>query len=177
MKYHTVEIQLNDGDDVNIIRMTTAPFDIWLKLDGLDYEYRSAADLLKIGEVESSSDLSTKGIEVSLSGIDVAYQGVIENQGFLKAPLDVMLVELKGNSNEISSYSYFHRGYCDTPVTTLDYSGGTITIGVQTESVFRDLDKTPSLMRCSFSTHQTRHSGDKFFQYVQDTPVEEIWRT
>lgn len=168
-----LELDLTASPSGNIVRLCNAAYDIvW---NG--YNYQATGDLLKIDGLESTADLTTKGTTVTLQGVDPAYQNAIDTNGFLNAPIDILLAEVADGSNIANTASYWHRGFCDSPATVVDYSSGTITIAVDTQSVFKRLDQTPNLMRTSQANHQAHHSGDKFFEYVANTPTKEIWRT
>ena len=148
-----------------------------------DVEYPSgtiwtaAGDLLAIGEIESNYELITEGIEVTLSGINQAYQSIIEQNGFRHAPVDVWLATLQTGNNIVDSAKYYHRGFAGNPVTDIDESSGTITISCETESAFKSLDRSSQLMTNSIAHHQSLHTGDRFYKYVADSSLnEEVWR-
>lgn len=158
-------------------RLCSAPFDVIHN----GYEYVAVGDLLGIEDVKETAELVSSGIGITLSGIDPAYRYEIDNAGFKKAPIEILRCELpdEAEDNIIPSNNaiVYHRGTCDTPVTKIDYSTGTMTIELQTESIFGSLVKTPDLCRTSQSSHESRHPGDQFFKYVADTSQKEIWRT
>ncbi|MBE5156671.1 hypothetical protein HJ044_04875 [Vibrio parahaemolyticus] len=158
-------------------RLCSAPYDVIHN----GYEYVAVGDLLAIEEIKESAELSSVGIGITLSGIDPAYRYEIDNAAFKKAPIEVLLCELSDDAEDniipSSNAIVYHRGTCDTPVTKIDYSVGTMTIELQTESIFGSLVKTPDLCRTSQSSHESRHPGDQFFKYVASSAQEEIWRT
>lgn len=168
-----VELDLSNAPSGNVIRMTNAPYDIiW---NG--YQFIGNGDLLQIDGLETTADLTTIGTTVTLQGVDPAFQQQIDANGFLNAPIDILLADVPEGANIASSAAYWHRGFCDTPATVVDYQNSTITIGVETQSIFKQLENVPDLMRTSQTNHQAYHDGDRFFEFVADTPVEEIWRT
>lgn len=168
-----LELDLSNAPSGNIIRLSNAPYDIiW---NG--YTFAGNGSLLQIDGLDSSADLTTVGTTVTLQGVDPAFQQQIDANGFLNAPIDILLAEIPDGTNIASSAAYWHRGFCDTPATVVDYENSTITIGVETQSIFKQLDMVPNLMRTSQTNHQAHHNGDRFFEYVADTPTEEIWRT
>lgn len=173
MQVVLLELDLTNAPSGSIVRLTTAPFDvIW---NG--YTFQASGDLLQIDGLDTTADLTTIGTVVTLQGVDPSFQIEIENSGFLKAPIDLLIADIPEGTNIATTASYWHRGYCDTPATTVDYENETITIGVETQSIFQSLDRVPDLMRTSQSNHQAHHNGDRFFEYVADTPVEETWRS
>ncbi|MCV5216305.1 hypothetical protein OFC53_34280, partial [Escherichia coli] len=80
------------------------------------------------------------GLEITLSGINQAYQAIIERHGFRNAPIDVLLATLPENTNVVSSAKYYHRGFAMTPVTEFDESTGSITVAFETQSAFKNLE-------------------------------------
>lgn len=154
-------------------RLTSSPIDL---IYGGNL-YTASGDLIGIGDTENSVELSSKGITISLSGIDPSYQDAIEAHAFLNAPVRVDLAFTPEGTNVVQKVVAYHRGTADTPQTSVDYENGEITIALSTYSLFGSLDKTPSLSRSSFSTHQARHSGDLFYQYAGDSQLgEETWQ-
>jgi len=111
-----------------------------------------------------------------MSGLDPAFLAEIDSGAYLRAPVDVYIANVPDGTNTVASYSFFHRGYCDTPITGLDYTSNKLTVEIEAFNVFTDIDKTPSLMRSSLSSHASIHAGDKFFQYVADIAITEIWK-
>ena len=158
---------------VTPFRLTSAPFDVTYN----GHTWTAAGDLLSIGSHESNYELITSGVEIRLSGVNTAYQPIIEQNGFRNAPVDILLTKLPTNSNAATSAIYYHRGFAGTPVTEFDESSGSISIIFETQSIFKSLDRTNKLMTTSVSHHQSLHTGDTFFQYTADTGIgEETWR-
>ncbi|HCG5955137.1 TPA: hypothetical protein NJ081_003599 [Vibrio parahaemolyticus] len=173
-----VSIDLTETIEGGVVqRLCSAPFDVVHN----GYQYTAVGDLLAIEEVKESAELASIGVGITLSGIDPAYRHEIDNAAFKKAPVEILRCELPDDAedNIIPSQNavVFHRGTCDTPVTKVDYTKGTMTIELQTESVFGSLVKTPDLCRTSQASHESRHPGDEFFKYVASSAQEEIWRS
>jgi len=168
-----VELRLNDGSGgFNIIRLATSPFDVILNTD----VYIGSGDLLDISDTETTNEISKSGLTVALGGIDISYQAELDSDGFIRAPIDILIAEVPDNSNVVSTYTYYHRGYCDTPATKVDYKAGNITLSVETTNVFTDIDRKPDLLRCSVASHSSRHPGDKFFEFTADVDIDEVWK-
>lgn len=168
-----LEIRLKDGvGGFNAFRVTTAPYDI--EYNG--NTFTATGDLLNIEELEEGTELTTRGLTITLNGVDPAYQAEMQGNGFVRAPVDVLLATVPEGTNVPSSISFFHRGYCDSPMTEVDYENGLMTVQVETNSIFTDLDRKPDLLRCSMASHQTRHPGDRFFEFTSDVDLEEIWK-
>ncbi|CAH6913621.1 conserved hypothetical protein [Vibrio chagasii] len=166
-----------------IIRLTNAPF--VLNYDG--YDYQATGDLISIGEYETTYELTTQGVEVTLSGVDPSYLGIMNEQGaFLRAPIDIMIGSVPDGdyiqgANIVQSASYYHRGYADTPRTEFNEETGEVTLSFETQSAFGDLDRSPDLMGCNYANHSSRHVQnkvpDQFFKYSSNVSFgEEVWK-
>ena len=172
MKCTLIELQLHDGSGgFDILRITTAPFDVQLNGN----MYTSTGDLLSISSSEESDQMSKTGLTLQMNGINISFQAQLDNGGFIRAPIDIIHADVPEGTNVATSYLYYHRGYCDTPVSAIDYESGTISLAMETTNIFIDIDKTPSLLRSSLSNHRARHPGDLFFQYTADVDIEETW--
>ena len=163
----------SSGGPVTSIRYTSAPFHVWHG----GFQWYAAGNLLTIGSHESNYELVTDGLALSISGIDPSLQPIIDQYGFRNAPVDVLLATLPDNSDTVISAKFYHRGFAGSPVTEIDEDAGTITIGFETTSVFKNLDKNSQLMTTSIAHHQAHHPDDMFFQYTADSGIgEETWR-
>jgi len=168
-----VHLQLNDFNGGLIhYRLSTSQFDVILNGD----VYSATGDVLKIDTTEDTGEVSKTGLTISLSGIDPAIQADIDAGSFVRAPIDIYIADVPDGSDTVSSYNFYHRGYCDTPITEMDYNSGTISIQLETTNVFTDIDKIPNLLRSSLASHSSRHANDKFFEYVADIDITEIWK-
>ena len=154
---------------VTPFRLTSAPFDVTYS----GYTWTAAGDLLKLGQQETNYELITDGIEIVLSGVNAAYQSIIEQHGFRNAPVDIWTASLESTGNAVTAAKYYHRGFAGSPVTEFDEGSGTISVIFETQSAFRSLDRNSQLMTTSLAHHQSLHTGDLFFQYGADTGLEE----
>lgn len=173
MKCLLVRLKLHDGNGgFNQLLLSTAPFDVVLDGD----VFVGSGDLLQIEKSESTNEISKTGTTIQLNGIDPVYQADISNGGFIRAPIDILVANVPEGTNVVDMYTFHHRGYCDTPAMELDHETGTLSVGVETNNVFIDIDRVPDLLRCSMATHASRHAGDKFFEYTADVDLEEVWK-
>lgn len=174
-----LKLDLTNAPSGNIHRYCTAMHDV---LYG-GYLWKAVGNLLKIDDIEQTVEIATLGTTVTLSGIEIEYQNELDNNGFVNAPITIYSAELGDNTNVVNSVTILHSGRCNTPSTDIDYATNTITLAVATESIWGDLDKTPSLARCSFSSHSSQHRTDingamvpdETFKYVASTTTEEKW--
>lgn len=163
------------GTDGEVVRLCTAAHNV--TYDGS--EYMAVGDLLKIDELSEEAALITKGTTITLNGIDPSYRQEIDRNAFKFAPIDLLIGVLPIGMNTVTNAQYWHRGTCDSPNTVIDYSAEVeqLVIQVSTNSVFGNLDKTPSLTRCSQSSHEATHNGDKIFSFVASASLgEELWK-
>lgn len=166
----------NTGDDGKYVRLCTASHDVIYN----GFTYTAVGDLLKIDKLDEEADLITKGTILTLNGIDPSYRAEIDRNAFKFAPIDILIGVLPEGSAEVSDAQYWHRGTCDSPNTVIDYSGEVeqLVIEVSTTSIFGNLNATPSLTRCSQSSHEATHNGDKIFSFVAASSLgEELWKT
>ena len=183
-----LEIRLTDNTDpnapsINPVRFTNAPFDV---IDNNDQNitYLAAGDLLGIGDFENTYELITDGLEISLSGVNPAYQSIINLNGFNDAPIDIWLAQISPDTNQIINKVFYHRGFAGTPVTEHNETDGTIIISMQTRSAFKSLGRASLLMTTSVAHHQAltadntgTYSSDLFYQYSADVGLgDEIWK-
>ena len=173
MQCTILNFKLNDGNGgFQTLSLTTAPFDV--VLNGVTAS--STGDVLGISDSESSGDVNKIGIVITASGIDPTFQASLDGGGFIRAPVDVLICNIPEGTNVVDYYTVYHRGYCDTPMTTVDYETGKLSIALETNNVFIDIDKIPRLLRSSLASHSSRHAGDLFYQYTADVNVEETWK-
>lgn len=173
MKCILLELRLNDGNGgYNAFRITSAPFDIIYN----GSTFTATGELLDIDKLEESTELTTRGLTITLNGIDPSYRQEIESNGFIKAPIDILLANVPDGTNVPNVATFYHRGYADSPYVDTDLERGVMTLQVETKSIFTDIDRVADLMRCSMASHQSRHSGDRFFEYTADVDIEEIWK-
>ncbi len=168
-----VQIKIKDGlGGFQYYRINTSPYDVVFDSN----TFTSAGEILSIGDYEELTEVDKTGLDIQLSGIDPAIQADIDSGAFIRAPIDIIIAYVPDGDNVVSTYAYHHRGYCDSPITKIDYESNTVTLNIETTNVFTDIDREPDLNRSSMATHSARHNGDKFFQYTADGETEETWR-
>lgn len=166
-----LELDLTDVTG-EVMRLTDAPYD--LTYDG--YSYKAFGSLLSIGKITNENTLSSKELEIVLSGITMDFQESVNNNLFRRKSIIIRKVFVPEGSNEVQDAKIYYRGLTSTPETDINYQDGYLALKVSCKSIF-DLDKTPSLMRSNNATHQAYHNGDKFFQYAtQDMKDDVMWR-
>ena len=120
--------------------------------------YTATGTLLGISGVEEASDLSAKGINLTLSGVDPQLVSIALQEPYQNRPVTVSL----GSGNQtIQVFS----GFMD--VMTISDSGDTCEISISCESILITLDRITPL-RYTQEIQQARYTGDTFFSYVAD---------
>ncbi len=161
------------------VRLTNAPFDVEMGGE----MFIAAGDLLGVGDFNRSYELIVDGLDITLSGVNAAYQNLVNSGGFKRAPIDIWLAQVPEGSNVVQSAVYYHRGFMGTPMTEHDETNGSITVSSRTESAFKSLDRVATLMTNSLAHHQSLTNDpngvrpkDLFFQYTASTGFgEEQW--
>ena len=120
--------------------------------------YTGTGTLLGISGVEEASDLSAKGINLTLSGVDPTLVSVALQEPYQNRPV---VVHLGSGNNMFQVFS----GFMD--IMTISDSGDTCEISIQCESILITLDRTAPL-RYTQEIQQGRYAGDTFFSYVAD---------
>ena len=165
-----IQIKTKDNNNTPVYyRVCTSSHDVVFQGD----TYLAIGDIVNIDNNEATAELNKTGTTVTVGGIDPAFQAELDSGGFIRAPIDIIIADVPDNDNVVSTYSYYHRGYCDTPVTTLDFNSGTITMTIETANIFVNLDLKSTLLGSSISNHSSRHQGDKFFEYSANVDMEE----
>ena len=167
-----IAIDLSDVEGINqIVALTDAPFDITYQ----GTTYRAFGSLLKIDRVSIENTLNNKSMKVTLSGIDTNLVTLINSTAFRNKSVTITKCYVPEETNAVSSSEVYYRGVTDTPEYTVNYSQGFMTLGIVCKSVY-DLSQKPSLSRSNNATHQLYHTGDLFFQYANNSVLDdELW--
>lgn len=120
--------------------------------------YTGTGTLLGISGVAEASDLSAKGIDLTLSGVDSSLVSIALQEPYQNRPVRVYL----GSDNNVLQV---FSGFMD--IMTISDNGTTCEISVSCESILITLDRITPL-RYTQEIQQARYSGDTFFSYVTD---------
>ncbi|BCV28478.1 baseplate hub domain-containing protein [Shewanella algae] len=165
-----VKVLMNNG---NTVALTDAPFDVIVA----GKHYQSVGEVLEISEAETTAELATQSITVSLNGLSTLGEVTATEDLLLNAPIDVLLADIPDGGNSTNNFTYYHRGYCGE--VQFSNSNETYVAAIETQSVFKQLDKKASLMQTNTSSHQAMHDGDLFYQYAVEAGLgtnEETWK-
>ncbi|NDO73082.1 baseplate hub domain-containing protein [Shewanella sp. SE1] len=160
-------------NDRTTIALTNAPYDV----NVAGKSYQSVGEILEISEAKNTQELATQGVTISLNGLSTI-NDIVGRDALLNAPIDILIADIPDGSDSTNNFSYYHRGYCGEVQFAVENNG--YVASVETQSVFKQLDKKASLMETNTATHQTQHSGDLFYQYAVEAGLgtnEETWKS
>ena len=133
--------------------------------------YIGAGSLLSIGAAEESSDLSSQGMTITVSGMNKAVLDLALTENYQNRFLTVFLGYLMGGSNEVAGTFTLFKGRM-TAMTVNDTPQGA-TISIDAENRLVDLER-PSNFRYTKESQNFLHSGDTFFNRVASLQDKEI---
>ena len=167
------------ADEQAIFIAVKAEFDsgdvrVWSGVDDLTINsetYTGAGDLLAIGEIEEDIDLSSKGISISLSGMDTTVLNVALTESYQNRFVTIFLGYVMGGTNEVAGVVTLFKGRITT-LTVNDNPAGA-TISIDAESRLIDLER-PSNLRYTKESQNFLHSGDTGFNRIASIQDKEI---
>ena len=147
---------------------------VWSGVDDLTINsetYTGAGDLLAIGEIEEDIDLSSKGISISLSGMDTTVLNIALTESYQNRFVTIFLGYVMGGTNEVAGVVTLFKGRITT-LTVNDNPAGA-TISIDAESRLIDLER-PSNLRYTKESQNFLHSGDTGFNRIASIQDKEI---
>ena len=167
------------ADQQDIFVAVKAEFDtqtifIWNGTEDLviDSEtYIGAGSLLSIGSAEESTDLSSQGMTVTISGMNKDVLDLALTESYQNRFITLFLGYLMGGSNEVAGTFTLFKGRM-TAMTVNDTPDGA-TISIDSENRLVDLER-PSNFRYTKESQNFLHSGDLFFNSVATLQDKEI---
>ena len=174
-----LKIQKNiQADKTSIFIAVQLKFDsevirVWNGIDNLALDgntYLGAGTLLGISDIEDDSELSSKGLSISLAGMDENIINLALSQNYQNRQVTIFLGFLSGN-NEVASSFIFFRGR----VMNMSIAEGPSnnTISVDCENRLIDFNR-PSQLRYTKSSQQNLFPGAKGLDFVQSLQEAEI---
>jgi hypothetical protein len=128
--------------------------------------YTGGGNLLTISGLEEASDLSAKGITLSLSGVPSTLVTLALSEPYQRRECKVYF----GTTDTTVPIEVF-SGLMNT--MTIEDSGETSVISIAVESKLIRLEKA-SNRRYTEENHLSRHTGDTFFSYVTDLQDKDV---
>lgn len=113
MAYPIMMMQLTLGS--RVLRFCTAAHNVVYEGES----YTAYGDLLSISDPVEATEITSEGVEISLSAVNIDYLSEIDSGAFLKAPVDILLAELPDGTNVIpdGTAAYYHRAM-QTPLAS-----------------------------------------------------------
>lgn len=125
--------------------------------------YLGVGDLLSIGSVQESAELTANGATISLSGVKTSLLNLARDEPYQGRPLTIRLGAFDDNGDLIASPVIIFSGFMD--VMTIADSGATSTINVTAENKLIAF-QTTAVRRYTAEDQKIDHPSDKGFEFV-----------
>lgn len=147
---------------------------LWSGLGDLSFNsntYIGAGDLLSIGAVQESTELTATGAQITLGGIKQSLLTLARDEPYQGRPLTIRLGAFDENGDLIASPVIVFSGFMD--VMTISDSGETSTITVSAENKLIVFQKT-AIRRYTAEDQKIEHPNDKGFEFVAKIQEKEV---
>jgi hypothetical protein len=147
---------------------------LWSGLGDLTFNsntYLGAGDLLAVGAVQESTDLTAAGAQITLGGIKQSLLLLARDEPYQGRPLTIRLGAFDENGDLISSPVIMFSGFMD--VMNIADSGDTSKITVTAENKLIAF-QTTSVRRYTAEDQKIEHPADKGFEFVAKIQEKEI---
>lgn len=147
---------------------------LWSGLGDLSFNsntYIGAGDLLTIGAVQESTELTATGAQITLGGIKQSLLTLARDEPYQGRPLTIRLGAFDENGDLIASPVILFSGFMD--VMTINDSGETSTITVSAENKLIIFQKT-AVRRYTAEDQKIEHPTDKGFEFVAKIQEKEV---
>jgi len=147
---------------------------LWSGLGDLSFNsntYIGVGDLLTIGAVQESTELTATGAQITLGGIKQSLLTLARDEPYQGRPLTIRLGAFDENGDLIASPVILFSGFMD--VMTINDSGETSTITVSAENKLIVFQKT-AVRRYTAEDQKIEHPTDKGFEFVAKIQEKEI---
>jgi hypothetical protein len=138
------------------------------------YTWLGAGNLARVEPITEVASPQAAALNVQFSGIDPAYVTAILGDHYQGQPARIWIATLNDEMEIEGDPVLVFSGRMDEPVVTV---GRTAEIQLALENRFADWDR-PRLRMYTDADQQSRHAGDKFFEYVaamESTSI--VWGT
>ena len=149
---------------------------LWSGLGDLTFNsntYLGAGDLLAIGSVQETTELTASGATITLSGIKQSLLALARDEPYQRRPLTIRLGAFDETGSIVASPVIVFSGFMD--VMTIADSGDTSTIQVSAENKLIAFQRT-AVRRYTAEDQKIDHPTDKGFEFVskiQETAI--VW--
>jgi len=157
--FYLVSMNFDSGE-------TISNLNIWTGLGDLTFEsvdFTGLGDLLSISPVEETSDISAKGISVSLTGIKDEFLDVALTHEYQGRPITVRLGAFDDTGSLIADPAIIFSGFMDTMI--IAESGEYSTITVSAENKLIAFERT-RVRRYTAEDQKIDYPTDKGFEFV-----------
>ena len=147
---------------------------LWSGLGDLSFNsntYIGVGDLLSIGAVQESTELTATGAQITLGGIKQSLLTLARDEPYQGRPLTIRLGAFDENGDLIASPVIVFSGFMD--VMTINDSGETSTITVSAENKLIVFQKT-AVRRYTAEDQKIEHPTDKGFEFVAKIQEKEV---
>jgi hypothetical protein len=147
---------------------------LWSGMGDLTYNsntYLGAGDLLSIGAIQETAELTANGATITLGGIKESLLTLARDEPYQGRPLIIRLGAFDGNGDLIASPVILFSGFMD--IMTIADSGDTSTITVTVENKLIAFQRT-AVRRYTAEDQKIEHPTDKGFEFVAKIQEKEI---
>jgi len=147
---------------------------LWSGMGDLTYNstsYLGAGDLLNIGPIQETSDLSANGAAITLAGIKQSLLTLARDEPYQGRTITIRLGAFDGTGDLISTPVILFSGFMD--VMTIADSGDTSTITITAENKLIAFQRT-AVRRYTAEDQKIEHPTDKGFAFVAKIQEKEI---
>lgn len=146
---------------------------LWTGLGTLEYDgdtYTGAGDLGVIGPIDEDSDLARNTLEIGLRGLPNDIVSIVLSQQYQGRPATVYVGYLDPTTMQLTGVPTPFPGKMDFPTISL---GKNCQVMLRIEDEFATLDR-PKVRRYNDADQQSRFSGDKGLEFVEQTTEKQI---
>ncbi len=147
---------------------------LWSGMGDLTYNsntYLGAGDLLSIGAIQETAELTANGATVTIGGIKQSLLTLARDEPYQGRPLIIRLGAFDENGDLIASPVILFSGFMD--IMTIADSGETSTITVTVENKLIAFQRT-AVRRYTAEDQKIDHPTDKGFEFVAKIQEKEI---
>ena len=152
----------------------SSPLLLWSGLGNLAFggeTYTGVGDLLSIGEITETSDISATGINVALSGLQRAFIAIAIGYKYQGRPLTVFLGAFNDQGALIADPVIVFSGFMDTMTISEGAETSSISINVENKLVAFERSR---VRRYTAEDQKIDHPNDKGFEFVTSIVEKEI---
>lgn len=137
------------------------------------YTWLGAANFTQLETVEETTEPRAAALKLRFSGLNADHLSKVLDEHYAGRPAQIWIAPLDALDRPIVDPIEVFRGRMDQPQVTV--GGPTFDIDIALENRWADWDR-PRSQRNNDADHQSRHPGDKFFEYAAAMEAAEfVW--